>query len=69
MTVTKNELNLQNIFAKEPTMYITDEDMKKFYEQTHSEKSEIYNSRAAMIGVIFGFISYAISGKLFFGVF
>jgi len=69
MTVTVNERGHQNLFAKEPTMYITEEDMARYEEQTHAEKAEIYNSRAAMLGVIAGFISYALTGKLFFGIF
>jgi hypothetical protein len=68
MTVTSNELNQQNIFAKEPEMYITEEDMEKFYEQTHSEKAEKLNSRFAMIGVVAGLVSYALTGNFFFGV-
>lgn len=69
MTVTKNEFGQLNAFAKEPTMYITEEDMTKHFNQTHNEKAEIWNSRAAMAGVLFGFISYALTGKLFFGVY
>lgn len=69
MTVTTNELDQQNIFAKEPQMYITEKDMERYALQTHAERAEIYNSRAAMLGVIAGLISYALTGKLFFGVF
>jgi hypothetical protein len=69
MTVTKNDRGQLNAFAIEPQMYITEEDMTKHFNQTHAEKAEIWNSRAAMIGVISGFISYAVTGKLFFGVF
>ena len=69
MTVVTNELGQQNLFAKEPQMYITEEDMARHEEQTYAEKAELYNSRAAMIGILAGFISYALTGKLFFGVF
>ena len=69
MTVTTNERDQQNIWAKEMPMYITEEDMARYEEQTHAEKAELYNSRAAMLGVIAGFISYALTGKLFFGIF
>jgi hypothetical protein len=57
------------MFAKEPTMYITNEDMARYEEQTHNEKAEAWNSKAAMLGVVAGLISYALTGKLFFGVF
>jgi hypothetical protein len=69
MTVTKNEFGQQNMFATEPTMYITEEDMARYEEQTHNEKAEIWNSRTAMMGVIVGFVSYALTGNLFFGLY
>jgi len=69
MTVTKNEFGQQNMFATEPTMYITEEDMARYEEQTHNEKAEIWNSRTAMMGVIAGFVSYALTGNLFFGLY
>ena len=69
MTVTTSDRGQQNVFAKEPTMYITEEDMTNHFNQTYAEKSEIWNSRTAMLGVIAGLISYALTGKLFFGVF
>ena len=69
MTVTTEDFNRQNIFAKEPTMYIDKKDMDQHCLQTHNEKAEIWNSRAAMLGVIAGLVSYALTGKLFFGVY
>jgi hypothetical protein len=69
MTVTTDDSGKQNMFATEPTMYITEEDMKLHETQTYAERAELANSRTAMIGVIAGFISYALTGKLFFGVF
>ena len=69
MTTTTDEFGKQNMFAKEPTMYITNEDMARYEEQTHNEKAEVWNSKAAMLGVVAGLISYALTGKLFFGVF
>jgi len=64
MTVTTNERGQQNMFAKEPTMY---------YGNTETgiltKSKETYNGRWAMVGIIAGVISYAITGKLFFGVF
>jgi predicted anti-sigma-YlaC factor YlaD len=69
MTVTTNEQGQMNLFAKEPTMYITEEDMARHEEQTYAEKAEILNARFAMLGVVSGLISYALTGKLFFGIF
>ena len=66
MTTTTDEFGRTNMFAKEPTMYITNEDMARYEEQTHNEKAEVWNSRAAMVGVVIGLISYALTGKLFF---
>ncbi len=64
MTVTTNERGQQNMFAKEPEMY---------YENTETsiltKSKETYNGRWAMVGIVAGFISYSITGKLFFGIF
>jgi hypothetical protein len=69
MTVTTNERGQQNMFAKEPQMYVSQTDAERYALETHAEKAEKANSRFAMIGVIVGFISYALTGKLFFGIF
>ena len=69
MTVTKNEFGQMNMFAKEPAMYMTKEDLERYGIEPYAEKSEKMNGRWAMGGIIAGFISYAITGKLFFGVF
>lgn len=69
MTVTSNEQGQMNLFAKEPQMYITEEDMTKHFEQTYAEKAELWNSRAAMLGMVAGLISYALTGKFFFGLY
>jgi hypothetical protein len=69
MTVTTNERGQQNMFAKEPEMYVSQTDAERYALQTHAERAEIWNSKTAMIGVIAGFISYTLTGKLFFGVF
>ncbi len=64
MTVTTDERGQQNMFAEEPTMY---------YENTETgiltKSKETYNGRWAMVGIIAGFISYAITGNFFFGIF
>lgn len=36
---------------------------------TPMERVENYNGRWAMMGIIMGFASYAITGKFFFGIF
>ena len=68
MTVTTNEFGQQNMFAKEPTMYISDEDAIKYGMMTHNERAELANGRWAMMGIITGLASYAITGNLFFGL-
>ena len=69
MTVTTNEHGQQNMFASEPTMYISDEDAIKYGMMTHNERAELANGKFAMLGFIAGIVSYAITGNLFFGVF
>ena len=69
MTVTKNEFGQMNMFAKEPSMYMTKEDLDRYGIEPYAEKAEKMNGRTAMVGFIAGLISYAFTGKLFFGVF
>jgi len=69
MTVTKNEFGQMNMWAKEPSMYMTKEDLERYGIEPYAERAEKTNSRWAMVGVLAGVISYAFTGKLFFGIF
>jgi hypothetical protein len=69
MTVTTNEYGQQNMFAKEPTMYVDKTEAERYGYETYAERAEKLNGRTAMMGIIAGFISYAATGKFFFGVF
>ena len=69
MTVTTNDRGQQNLFAKEPTMWMSKEDIERYGFEPYAEKAEKMNGRWAMVGIIAGFISYAITGKFFFGIF
>lgn len=69
MTVTKNDFGQMNIFAKEPSMYMTKEDLERYGIEPYAEKAEKMNGRWAMLGFIAAIISYFSTGKLFFGVF
>jgi hypothetical protein len=68
MTVTTDERGQMNMFAKEPVMYISDEDAIKYGMMTHNERAELANGRWAMLGFIAGIVSYVATGKLFFGI-
>ena len=68
MTVTTNEFGQQNMFAKEPTMYISDADAIKDGMMTHNERAELANGKFAMLGFVAAIVSYAITGNLFFGL-
>ena len=68
MTVTKNEFGQMNMFAKEPAMYMTKEDLERYGIEPYAEKAEKMNGRWAMVGIVAGAISYALTGHLFFGV-
>ena len=68
MTVTKNEFGQMNMFAKEPSMYMTKEDLERYGFEPYAEKAEKMNGRWAMVGIVAGAISYALTGNLFFGV-
>jgi hypothetical protein len=68
MTVTKNEFGQMNMFAKEPAMYMTQEDLERYGIEPYAERAQRANSRWAMLGIVAGAISYALTGNLFFGV-
>lgn len=68
MSVTKNEFGQMNMWAKEPAMYMTKEDLESYGIEPYAEKAEKMNGRWAMIGIVAGAISYAFTGHLFFGV-
>ena len=64
MTTITEDGGRQNLYAKEPRMYV---------DPTHNpvpyaERAEKATGRAAMVGIVFGFISYAFTGNLFFGL-
>ena len=69
MTVTTNDRGQQNLFAKEPQMYVSQADAERYALETHAERAEKANGRWAMLGIIAGIISYSITGNFFFGVF
>ena len=64
MTVTSNEYNQQNIFAKEPTIIMTDHP----YGVPHNERAELLNGRLAMLGVMAALGAYALTGQIIPGV-
>ena len=66
MTVTTNDRGQQNLFAKEPRMYISQTDVDRYGYETYAEKAEKLNGRIAMIGFFFAIFSYALTGNLFF---
>jgi hypothetical protein len=71
MTTTTNEFGQQNMFAKEPQMYIDSEvqnQMDNGMYETHNEKAERLNGRLAMLGVIAAIGAYALTGQLIPGV-
>ena len=68
MTVTTNERGQQNMFAKEPQMYISKSDAERYGYETYAERAEKMNGRFAMVGIVFGFFSYAITGNFCFGL-
>ena len=70
MTVTTNDRGQQNLFAKEPRMYVSQTDAERYGYESYAERAEKLNGRTAMIGFVAAVVSYATSGSLFFfGVF
>ena len=68
MTVTTEDGGRQNMFAKEPQMYITEKDMQNYVTETHNEKAEKLNGRLAMLGVIAALGAYALTGQIIPGI-
>ena len=68
VTVTTNEYGQQNMFAKEPQMYVSKTDAERYGYETYAERAEKLNGRTAMMGFVAALLSYAFTGKLFFGV-
>ena len=71
MTVTTNEFGQQNMFAKEPTMYIDNgvlNQMENGMYQTHNEKAEKLNGRLAMLGFLAAVGAYAFTGQIIPGI-
>lgn len=70
MTVTTNEQGQMNMWATEPQMYYSKEQMDRYGLETYAERAEKLNGRTAMLGFVAAVLSYATSGSVFFfGVF
>ena len=68
MTVTTEDGGRTNMFAREPQMYISKTDAERYGYESYAERAEKLNGRTAMIGFVFGLLSYAITGNLYFGL-
>ena len=70
MTVTTNDRGQQNLFAREPQMYISQTDAERYGYESYAEKAEKLNGRTAMLGFVAAVVSYTFSCSVFFfGVF
>jgi len=69
VTVTTEDGNRQNLFAKEPQMYITEEDKMSYEKQTYAQRAEILNGRFAMMGFVIAVGTYMTTGQILPGVF
>lgn len=56
------------MWATEPRMYIDQTVAERYGYETYAERAEKLNGRAAMLGIIAGFVSYAVTGNFFFGI-
>jgi len=57
MTVTTNERGQQNLFAKEPQMYVSKSDAERYGYETYAESAEKLNGRTAMLGFVAALVS------------
>ena len=70
--ISSNEYGQQNMWAREPQMYIDSKIQEKMNNneyETHNERAEKLNGRLAMLGVIAAIGAYAVTGQLIPGVF
>ena len=63
MTITTNERGEQNMFAKEPPVYIDEN-----YTVPHNERAEKLNGRLSMLGIIAALGAYTLTGQIIPGV-
>ena len=68
MTVTTNDRGQQNLFAREPRMYVDKTYVDKYGYETYAERAEKLNGRTAMVGFMFALLSYTFTGNLYFGL-
>lgn len=71
MSVVTEDGNRLNAFAKEPRMYIDpklENQMKNEVYETHNDKAEKLNGRAAMMGIIAALGAYATTGQIIPGL-
>ena len=71
MTVSNYD-GKENIFAKEPLMYIDPKitEQQKYGVYTpHNVRAEMFNGRFAMIGFVSALVSYGLTGQIIPGVF
>ena len=62
MTITTEDGDMQNIFAKEPQIKLMEVSV------THNEKAEQLNGRVAMLGIIAALGAYAVTGQIIPGL-
>jgi|TARA_R100000030_G_scaffold57092_1_gene43000 hypothetical protein len=67
-TITTEDGGRTNMFASEPRMYVSQTDAERYGYETYAERAEKLNGRTAMMGFVAALISYAFTGKLFFGI-
>ena len=71
MTVTTGDRGQQNIWAKEPSIYIDpkiQEQMNNNEYETHNERAEKLNGRLSMLGIIAALGAYAVTGQIIPGI-
>ena len=62
MTISTEDGDRQNVFAKEPQMIIEENYVP------HNERAEKLNGRAAMLGIIAALGAYALTGQIVPGI-
>ena len=68
MTVTTNERGQQNLFAREPQMYISKTDAERYGYESYAEKAEKLNGRTAMLGFVAAVVKLTLLAGVYFSL-
>lgn len=67
--ITTDEAGRNNMWAKEPEMYVGESQAAAYALETHADRAEKANGRWAMLGFWAAIAAYAFTGQIIPGIF